>query len=65
MHNLTHATGQRHEIRGDLHLPGDSAECSFRLLMGSLVRHFRILLGTIIAEALILAALLAKGFHWF
>lgn len=65
MHTLTHATGQRRKIRGDLHLSGASAELSFRLLRDAMARHFRILLGTIIAEALILATLLAKGFHWF
>ncbi len=59
------ATDRRREVRQDLRLSCDSTERSLRLLMDARVRHLRILLGTIIADTLFLATLLAKGFHWF
>jgi len=52
------------EIRGDIKGLVKADESNFRTLQGAAEFNFRLLFAALIAVALGLAGLMAKGFHW-
>jgi len=63
--DLTEIRKDVRELRSDVSKVGAANQENFKLLLAADEKNFRILFGAIIAVALGLAGLMAKGFHWF
>jgi hypothetical protein len=63
--HVQHIRDDLTEIRKDLRELRSESDRNFKMLLTMDEKNFRLLFGALIAVALGLAGLMAKGFHWF